>query len=270
MDLFNKYKNNQTLTVTPYGIAAELITTYNLESPWNNNVYFGEATLDVLSHSTLDNVNADLEGIIRALYYLNRKIEASRKTISFWDAYQIKDTIDNRDLALGQLTRLPANASIVSNLRDPFIYGGNQTVYRGDILVKDYEEQIHLIHTLSTGFYKPVNLTPVTGSQNTYQIIYQFENSQSTPVDLSLNVTEDQSGYNLQTTLNPNEHYAFTSNGNDATPVIKSFGIFTDSAQNTYYEQLLVDDIVNVVGTGESRAFNITNRTCIKILYEVK
>ena len=270
MDLFNNHKKNQTLSVTPYGIAAELITTYNLESPWNNNVYFGEATLDVLSHSTLDDVNADLDGIIRALYYLNRKVEASRKTISFWDAYQIKDTIDNRDLALGQLTRLPANASIVSNLRDPFIYGGNQTVYRGDILVKDYEEQIHLIHTLSTGFYKPINLTPEAGSQNSYQITYQFENSQSTPVPLNLNVTETQSGYNLHFSLQSGGSHSFSSNGNAATPVIKSFGVFEDSAHNTYYEQLLLDDIVSVAGTGTSRTFYVNNDTCIEILYEVK
>lgn len=267
MDLFSKYKNNQTLTVTPYGIAQELITTYNLESPWNNNVYFGEATLDVLSHSTLDDVSADLEGIIRALYYLNRKIEASRKTISFWDAYQIKDTIDNRDLALGQLTRLPANASIVSNLRDPFIYGGDQTVYRGDILVKDYEEQIHLIHTLSTGFYKPIN---ITGASNTYQITYKFENSQSTPVPLNLNVTETQSGYNIQFSLQPGAGHNFSSNGNTATPIIKSFGVFEDSAHNIYYEQLLLDDVVSVAGTDTSRTFYVNNDTCINILYEVK
>jgi hypothetical protein len=77
---FKDYQN-ETLTTLPYGLADQLITAYNI--PIADFVGCAEAALDALAHSYLGDVNASEENIIRVLLYLNHKIEATRKTISF-------------------------------------------------------------------------------------------------------------------------------------------------------------------------------------------
>ena len=78
LKVFNK--NDQTITATPYGIAEQLVTIYEnpIEGAWS-----AETTLQALAHSYLDIQHDDSFDIIEALNYLNYKLEAVRKTISF-------------------------------------------------------------------------------------------------------------------------------------------------------------------------------------------
>lgn len=78
LKVFNK--NEQTITATPYGIAEQLVTIY--ENPIEG-VWSAETTLQALAHSYLDIQHDDSFDIIEALNYLNYKLEAVRKTISF-------------------------------------------------------------------------------------------------------------------------------------------------------------------------------------------
>lgn len=76
---FSEYKDLSVLTTTSDSIAQQLVTLY---SKTINDIY-GEAYLDMFSHTTLDNFTDSTNGIINALYYLNYKLEATRKTITF-------------------------------------------------------------------------------------------------------------------------------------------------------------------------------------------
>ena len=80
---FKAYKQKDVITVTPDNIAHQLITAYTGRGVQEQLTEHGEVLLDTIAHSSLDNFNADTQGIINALYYLNYRLEAVRKTISF-------------------------------------------------------------------------------------------------------------------------------------------------------------------------------------------
>jgi len=81
MAKFQSYKQKDTITVTPDNIATQLITAYGGQS--DTLLEHGEALLDIIAHTSIDNFKSDTTGIINALYYLNYRLEAVRKTISF-------------------------------------------------------------------------------------------------------------------------------------------------------------------------------------------
>ena len=270
---FSNYKNSATITVTPYGFADELLKIYDLSNYWehegDSGDYYGEAMLNILSHSTLDNFDATLNGIIRALYYLNRKIEAARKTISFWDAYQIQGTITQVSSALGLLTALPANSSIVSNLRDPFTWmndeGELETVYQGDILIKDYQNKTHLIHTVSSGFYEPAAIAERVADPASYLLAFTYSDTPHTDVTTRFPLPEDQSaaiGYNITFTLNAGQSrtvdFVMDDEDNPIFPVVKFF--------NSNFEQIFIDTTFQVGTT----SFLLVNNTSISLICEVK
>lgn len=271
---FKQYKNEeQTLSLTPVGIAVDLINTYNhsYQVTSDNLVLYGEALLDVLAHSNLDECRADPTNIVNVLYYLNRKIEAARKTFSFWDAYQIRDTVHNRDTALGQLASIPANSSIVSNLRDPFSWfnaetNREETVYQGDIFIKDYEERLHLLHTLSTGWYYPISTENKSG--NTIEITYAYTSDQQDDVINSFNITSpDWKGYNFSEivpphTLSPTAHVLRNTDG-IIYPVVK---VFTTDGE-VVGEQVFLDQAYIIIN---NTTFKLNNSSAFPLRFEVK
>lgn len=268
MKLFNDYKNKNVLTVTPHDIAYELINTYTNVVPLSDK-YYGEATLDIIAHSSLDSFPANTDGIIRALYYLNRKIEAARKTFSYWDAYQIRGTLTDRDQVLGQLAAIPANSSVVSNLRNPFSWlnpnGELETVYQGDVFIKDYEDRIHLIHTLSSGFFVPDSNTTKSGNTFTINYNYQSDNNTTEPVPVRLELSNPQwKGYNFYVELDPNGsdsyEFEFDDEDNPIYPVIK---IYTEDGEQVFLDQ-------SYCISQDEEEFEFNNPTQIKLRFEVK
>ena len=81
MAKFQAYKQQNIITVTPDNIAQQLISVYGGQV--DDFIQHGEVLLDTIAHSRLDNFSSDTTGIINALYYLNYRLEAVRKTISF-------------------------------------------------------------------------------------------------------------------------------------------------------------------------------------------
>ena len=269
MNRFFDTKNSGTISVTPFGLGYNLYSTYNL--PYeveNGESFYGESLIDSISHSSLNSFTSDLSGIIRALCYLNSKIEASRKTVSFWDAYQIRGAIEDRDQFLGQLAAMPANSSITSSLRDPFTWTDQNnelhTIYRGDIIIKDYMEQLHYIPSLNTGFYIPAEIYPVQDTANTYVISYEYATSQPAE-DPQLqfdNINGTWGGYNLSGTLAPNASLSSIEVVNNVQPVVK-FYTNTDNK-----EQVFLDNTYTLQNSGTT--FTITNTTSVTLFYEVK
>lgn len=203
MAKFQAYKQRNIISVTPDNIATQLVSVYS--SAPEDFVQHGEVLLDTIAHTCIDDFSADTKGIVNALYYLNYRLEAVRKTISFWDAYQVRETIDDRDTLLGQLANLPPNSSVVSNLRIPFKWLNalqqEETVYRGDLFIKDYQGDIHLIHGSSQGTYEPEpSWTPTRQGSSTYQLIYNYTENPAPDVHTILEISGEPQGYN--STLN--------------------------------------------------------------------
>lgn len=270
---FSEYKDLSVLTTTSDSIAQQLVTLY---SKTINDIY-GEAYLDMFSHTTLDNFTDSTNGIINALYYLNYKLEATRKTITFWDAYQIYSTISDRDTVLGQIANLPINSSLVSNLRDPFQWfnANNQleTVYQGDLFIKDHNGTTHLVHGLSQGSYRPSqNWTASPTGSNTYVLTYTYTEGiqvgDTITTELVLEDTTVQ-GYNetgtiaaasgsTPTTITKN---IITSGGDRIKPVVKYF-----LANSNGYEQVFLDTAY----IDNTTTFTLKNPTPVALVYEVK
>lgn len=272
---FKEYKDKATLSLTPVGIAVDLINTYNHtyepeDSP--NWALYGEALLDILAHSNLDECKAEPENIVSVLYYLNRKIEAARKTFSFWDAYQIRDTIYDRDAALGQLASMPANSSVVSNLRDPFSWfnaeaNKEEIVYQGDIFIKDYEERLHLLHTLSTGWYYPVSTANKPDDSNTINITYAYTSEQQGSITTSFKIASSTwKGYNISEVLQPHQQsataYTLKNAGGIIYPVVK---VFTTTGA-VIGEQVFLDQTYII----ENDKFKLNNTSAFPLRFEVK
>lgn len=271
MAKFQAYKQQNVITVTPDNIAQQLISVYGGQA--DNFIQHGEVLLDTIAHSCIDNFNADTAGIINALYYLNYRLEAVRKTISFWDAYQIRETIDDRDELLGQLANLPPNSSVVSNLRIPFKWLNSlqqeETVYRGDLFIKDYQGNIHLIHGSSQGTYQPAETwTPTEQSGSTYQLTYTYTESPKSEVKTTLTIEGQPQGYNNTLSITaPIYPAAPIKDSTTATiesikPVIKYYWI----DNNNNREQIIFDTSF-AINSGHIDCYNPSS---VDVICEVK
>ncbi len=173
MQLFKDLYNTATVSATPYGLGELLVTVYGEAA----GPLMGEVTIQSLAHSSLGNFDTSVNGIVNALYYLNTRVESIRKTITTWDAYQIWGTLQDRDTILAQLAQLPANSSIVSNITEPFTWtnqGKDYIVHKGDILLKDNNENIVHIQSLSSGYYAPMKITKQGSTGNNFIIDYHY------------------------------------------------------------------------------------------------
>ena len=269
MDKFKQYKSySTTYTVTPDSVAEELLTIY--QKDWNDIMY-GESALDIIAHTNIDNFNVTPDGFVGALYFLNTKLDAVRKTISFWDAYQIRETIDDKEQFLGQLAAMPVNSSIVSNLRVPFTWIDNtsnqsQTIYQGDLFIKDYNNRVHLIRGISQGSYQPqTNWTPSTTGSSTYTLTYFYTEKPDSSVQTTLQIPDTQpAGYNYQADLttsqrtSPTGWTTITIDSKTIAPVVKYYTLD--------HEQVFLDQAYSLNNT----RIVCENTTTITLKCEVK
>lgn len=265
LKVFNK--DNQTITVTPYGIAEQLVTIYGetVEGAWN-----AETTLQALAHSYLDIQRDESFEIIEALNYLNYKLEAVRKTISFWDAYQIRGAVTAENIQ-AQLSQLPNNSSLINNTTYSFTwYDNNNTskqVYPGDVFIKDYQNIVHLIPATNKGVYVPDG-SHASASGTTLVLPFQYtdrvpEQNDTITIEWSNVNFGDNSGYNIRgsiaagATSNPFPKIQY--NNQDIKPIIKTFTV-------SEHELILNAHTLSVSGDN----YVITNTTPMTIYFEVR
>lgn len=269
--------NTKEITSTPYGIGKKLQEVYGETASGLQ----GEVLVQALAHSTLDNFPANWEGLKTALYYLNARIEACRKTLSAWDAYQIRGSINDGSAINSQLAQLPANSSLIANLDSPTTWTWNNQdiiLYKGDILFKDNTGEVHYIKSLSMGYYAPVQITQTTG--NNFTIKYRYasdtpaqgsQTASSDPITvisqehiLPITVTAEKNAYEMSGELTSNGTITLDFVKNNETiiyPIIKFF-----ICNNTQTEQVFLDNVYTYTDT----TFTITNSTSQTLYYEVK
>lgn len=269
------------ITSTPYSIGKKLQDIYGETVSGLQ----GEVLVQTLAHSTLDNFPASWEGFKTALYYLNARIEACRKMISAWDAYQIQGSIQDGATIDTQLSQIPVNSSLIANFDTPIKWTLNNeeiTLYKGDILFKDHTGELHYIKSLSAGYYAPVQIKSITGTNN-FQLVYRY--ASDTPKDgtatatatepittiskqheLPISLSSESNAYELSGTIVAGGQTSAISfvknNGTTIYPIVKLFL----QSNTTQMEQVFLDTVY----TYTTDTFTISNPTSQTLYYEVK
>lgn len=279
MKITNK---NGTFYATPFGLAKELIEYAAKkeidDTDQTEHFYFENAVdevyLQLLSHLRLQHVRANVSTFQDAFTFLEAKMEAARKTVSFWDAYQIKGVLNSAetDVLQAKLAQLPSNSSIVANTSGDWNYNGiTDSFFPGDIFVKDYYNRIVRIPVISSGFYYPSEIERTDGSY-VFSYTYASEEpeieSNTTPVGsvagdkalkmsfTGINSVEGKT-YNESGTLNPDASATFSAISG-IYPVVKVYNNSGELVFNGHSLQL------------SQGQYTITNETSFALTYTVR
>ena len=110
------------------------------------------------------------------LQYLEAKIDASRKTATFWDAYKITDVVNNIDDFNQKYGVLPNNSGLIINA--PITVDANHSYNQGDVVYKDFYGNQLRVEAQVGGVFKPDSITSQTNNAgnptNTFQMTFQY------------------------------------------------------------------------------------------------
>ena len=145
---------------------------------------------------TLDDYKRDLQ-------FLNRKMEAVRKTLSIWESYKIGEVAFTRDELEYKLGALPPNTGLVVNFEADNLQIGDKTYSQGDVVFTDYIGNQYILKSFSGGYYYPYKYNRVEESSNIYEIHYHYTTAQ--PIEgtqtLTDNVALEQPSKNISMQL---------------------------------------------------------------------
>ena len=112
-----------------------------------------ETALSWIAHSHITTPVTTSKDIASYIKYLDAKLSAVRKTATFWDAYNIRESASTVDEFAQKYAALPNNSSLVINTGTLNI--GKKTYNRGDIVIKDnYGNEVDVKNNLA-GVYIP-------------------------------------------------------------------------------------------------------------------
>lgn len=117
---------------------------------------YSEQIITWLANSHIAKPKEKLNGnnIVDYLRYLDAKLSAVRKTFTFWDVYNIRESASSKQDFIQKYASLPNNSSLIINTPDKFDLN-NKTYERGDIIVKDNYSNELLVKSQQSGVYKP-------------------------------------------------------------------------------------------------------------------
>lgn len=113
----------------------------------------GERIISWLAHSQIVN-KPDVPTYLR---YLDAKLSAVRKTATFWDAYNIRESASSSDEFIQKYASLPNNSSLIINASDFEI--NNQIYGHGDVIIKNFYGEQVIVKGEQTGVYMPTEAT---------------------------------------------------------------------------------------------------------------
>ena len=150
-----------------------IVDTIPSETPYDSGL--AESILSWIAHShiTTNVTNDDIPSYIR---YLDAKLSAVRKTATFWDAYNIRESASTADEFAQKYAALPNNSSLVINTGTLSI--GEKTYNRGDIVIKDnYGNEVDVKNNLG-GVYIPQSVEKLDNNGN-LQINFIYSSNKS-------------------------------------------------------------------------------------------
>ena len=149
-----------------------IVDTTPSETPYDSGL--AESILSWIAHShiTTQVTNDDIPSYIR---YLDAKLSAVRKTATFWDAYNIRESASTVDEFAQKYAALPNNSSLVINTGTLNI--GEKTYNRGDIVIKDnYGNEVDVKNNLG-GVYIPTSVDNLDNGN--LQINFSYSSNKS-------------------------------------------------------------------------------------------
>ena len=179
-----------------------IVDTIPSEDVFNSNL--AETVLSWIAHShiTTNVTSNDIPSYIR---YLDAKLSAVRKTATFWDAYNIRESASTVDEFAQKYAALPNNSSLVINTGTLSI--GEKTYNRGDIVIKDnYGNEVDVKNNLS-GVYIPQSVENLNNGNLQINFNYSSNKSLEDP-KIEFTGTTPNEGTIYSTTI---EYTAFAS-----------------------------------------------------------
>ena len=108
------------------------------------------------------------------MQYLDAKISAVRKTATFWDAYNIRESVTDKKDFINKYAKLPNNSSLIINSGQFVI--GDTTYDRGAVVIKDFYGNQNIIKSKQSGFYIPSQITQIPDSNN-LQLSFEYKDT---------------------------------------------------------------------------------------------
>ena len=108
------------------------------------------------------------------MQYLDAKISAVRKTATFWDAYNIRESVTDKKDFINKYAKLPSNSSLIINSGQFVI--GDTTYDRGAVVIKDFYGNQNIIKSKQSGFYIPSQITQIPDSNN-LQLSFEYKDT---------------------------------------------------------------------------------------------
>ena len=150
-----------------------IVDTIPSEDVFDSNL--AETVLSWIAHSHIT-TKVDSNDITSYISYLDAKLSAVRKTATFWDAYNIRESASPADEFAQKYAALPNNSSLVINTGTLNI--GEKTYNRGDIVIKDnYGNEVDVKNNLS-GVYIPETVEKLDNNGN-LQINFIYSSNKS-------------------------------------------------------------------------------------------
>lgn len=169
-----------------------------------------ESIISWLGHSKMIfDIKDNSDTLPYYLQYLEAKIDASRKTATFWDAYKITGVVNSIDDFNQKYGVLPNNSGLIINA--PITIDANHSYNQGDVVYKDFYGNQLCAKAQVGGVFKPNSIDSTKNGNTetyTYQMTFQYiEQVSNEPVvltipDVSASVVEKV--YNNVLSLAPN------------------------------------------------------------------
>lgn len=191
----------------------------------------------------IDNVREDLQ-------FLNSRLDYLRKTITYWDSYQIQDVIEKPE-DISKINSIVVGTSLINNLSDPFKWKNNVCT-RGGVFVNTYNAGIIYVPSQAAGTYTPI-INYSSADEGSISISYDFNDGVP-----SETIDTTPSGINFL-----EEEY---------------YKVFDDNEDATYDVWKGLEDFNNNMKQSECKAFpvinffieNKINKECEEIVFDMK
>lgn len=156
------------------------VSTYSKLTP---NVSFQNQTTSqdqVLLEDALNNFSnndlytddlGSLDNLYKNLNLLNHKLDAVRKTFTFWDGYNIVGSAETSEELAALLINLPINQTI--SIKGENVFFNNERLSRGSLVYKDANNEIQIIPSSFSGYYYPSAIIK-EGEGNTFILKYKY------------------------------------------------------------------------------------------------
>lgn len=191
---------------------------------------------------TIDNVREDLQ-------FLNSRLDYLRKTITYWDSYQIQDVIEKPE-DIHKINSIVVGTSLINNLSNSFKWKDNICT-RGGMFVNTYNAGVIYVPSQAAGTYTP-KIDFSSANEGSIQISYDFNDS----VPSETIFTEGEMSFVEE------EYYeVFDDNENASYDVWKGLADFNDNMSQSKCKAF---PVINFF------IENKINKECEEIIFDMK